>query len=264
MLVAQFLSVTDLHLPCKCLNIQVGGRMWVSKSWKCCPKLLDILALESNYALWKDLLSIDHTQQESFLEMGHFSKNLMAFYLSKVPKLVPLKMHLSKWCKQCCEITVKWDAVTDALLNPKKQIDSPFIDSVISPWLSSLELWVDGFILLCLKHRAMEKILTFFFASWKYWQCNYKDPLLCAWRLVFIFPFLLCILFWDIYWSCFVHACFLSCREVSHGLPGYRLALLSWSTCVDPPLLIRIWYNPRLGNKTAHLDGFCEVFEHRT
>lgn len=52
----------------------------------------------------------------------------MAFYLSKVPKLVPLKMHLSKWCKQCCEITVKWDAVTDALLNPKKQIDSPFID----------------------------------------------------------------------------------------------------------------------------------------
>lgn len=165
MSVAQFLSAMDLYLPCKCLNMQVGGQMWASKSWKCYPKLLNIFALESNCAPWKDILSIDHTQQESFLDMGHFSKNLMAFYLSKVPKLVPLEMHLSEWCKQCCEITVKWDAVTDALLNPKKQIDSPFIDSVISPWLSSLQLWVDGFILLCLKHRAMEKISIFFFFS---------------------------------------------------------------------------------------------------
>lgn len=63
-------------------------------------------------------------------------------------------MHLRKWCEQCRDITTKWDAVTDALVNPKKQIDNFTIDSVISSiaarassgWFSSPlpQTWSNG------------------------------------------------------------------------------------------------------------------------
>lgn len=95
--------------------------------------LFDVFVVENNCELSKGLLNVDHAPQESFVGTGHFSKSTMDCYPSKVPKLVPLEMHLRKWCEQRRDITIKWDAVTDALLNPKKQIDSLTIDSVISP-----------------------------------------------------------------------------------------------------------------------------------
>lgn len=76
-------------INCKCPKMEVGGKMWVLKLQKCCPKLSDTSVLENSCVLSKALLSIDHAPQGSFIGMGCFSKNVMGCCPSRVPKSVP-------------------------------------------------------------------------------------------------------------------------------------------------------------------------------
>lgn len=130
MLVTRFLKVEGLQLP---LSVPEDANRWQNVG-VAVPELLlfDILMVENNCELSKGLLNIDNALQESFIGTSHFPKSTMDCYPSQVPKLAPLEMHLRKWCEQCRDITTKWDTVTDAVVNPKKQVDSFTIDSVIS------------------------------------------------------------------------------------------------------------------------------------
>lgn len=69
----------------KCSKMEVGGKMWVWKPEKCCPKLFDTSILENNSVLSKALLSFDHAPQGGFIAMGCFSKNVMDSVLAKCP-----------------------------------------------------------------------------------------------------------------------------------------------------------------------------------
>lgn len=70
----------------KCSKMVLGGKMWVWKPEKCCPKLFDTSVLENNHVLSKALLSSDHAPRGGFIAMSCFAKIMMDSVPAKCPK----------------------------------------------------------------------------------------------------------------------------------------------------------------------------------